>query len=303
MPLSDSNFTIPRPSPEELSEIVRSAHAFIQTLREGFHVLGQPEPFGFPSGSTKAEIMAYLARLEGSLAPAYKTRDEIRTRCERQDIEDLAHCWQPKACRGLSQLVTTYEHILQSWNVTQSGDERHPLQFNLDEVNETDWPPKLHPGALDSISIAAKWIEECVAERESLENARQSDDSDSLPHSEAAPAEAAAGEKDGDKPKNKVKVPSALDVKAWQMSLLLGMKQQAIADKLKEEEKRPCTQGQVSKMITRVKKFLAAGGNLTDVFPKRSETMTYVDPHLLDMGRRRDGRATGQARRSDDDGD
>jgi hypothetical protein len=80
------------------------------------------------------------------------------------------------------------------------------------------------------------------------------------------------------------------DRQAWQLSLLHGVTQQAIADKLNEEHGTTYTQGQVSRMINRAKRHADASG-LADKVPKPTDRERSLDPTKLNLGRRIDKRA------------
>lgn len=74
------------------------------------------------------------------------------------------------------------------------------------------------------------------------------------------------------------------DLEAWQASLVHGVKQQVIADRLNRKYKTTYTQGQVSKMIKRAKKQADASG-LTDRLLPMTRIQS-VDPSRLELGAR-----------------
>ena len=97
--------------------------------------------------------------------------------------------------------------------------------------------------------------------------------------------------------------PPLVAFRAWYFHELLGIRtQQEIADTMTKQG-FPATQGQVSKWLAAVEKYLKAGGLIPTVDElKKPETHT-VDPAIIDMGARQDGRTPHQRPRQDDDAD
>lgn len=79
------------------------------------------------------------------------------------------------------------------------------------------------------------------------------------------------------------------DMKAWQASLLHGMTQQQIADKLNSKYNTTISQGQVSRMIQRATAHADASG-LSDKVTKPAEREKSMDPSRIELGHRTDGR-------------
>ncbi|MCA9095466.1 MAG: hypothetical protein KDA68_18430 [Planctomycetaceae bacterium] len=67
-----------------------------------------------------------------------------------------------------------------------------------------------------------------------------------------------------------------------------GLSQTALAKRFQKENRKPMTQGQVSRQIDAVNEWLATGNLLPDTQPLRE--ITSLDPREIEMGARRDGR-------------
>lgn len=101
-------------------------------------------------------------------------------------------------------------------------------------------------------------------------------------------------------PKAAMKEPCKEALAAYRLWFLQGSKQGAIAEVLSREFHRPISQGQVSKWLKEVKKYLEAGNILPP--PKElHENPASFDPDVLEMGQRQDGRTKRQRPRRDDD--
>jgi len=99
--------------------------------------------------------------------------------------------------------------------------------------------------------------------------------------------------------------PPAIAFRAWYTRDLLAItqgepKQEQIAETMRTQGLR-AQQGQVSKWLKAVKKYLAAGGILPAV--DELDSIDTVDPDVIDMGPRQDGRTPRQRLRRDPDAD
>jgi hypothetical protein len=102
----------------------------------------------------------------------------------------------------------------------------------------------------------------------------------------------------------KRKEPSADAFAAYRLKLVTGETQTNLARLLQEEWKRPVTQGQVSRWLNEVKDWIEAGNVLPDLTATPNTKPTPINPELIDMGERQDGRARHQrGRRNSDDHD
>jgi hypothetical protein len=93
------------------------------------------------------------------------------------------------------------------------------------------------------------------------------------------------------------------DRQAWQLATLYGMTQDKVAAALNKEHGTTYTQGQVSRMITRVKAHAEANG-LAEKVAGRIDRPRTVDPVRLELGARvdkRKPRPSDTARADDDD--
>jgi hypothetical protein len=98
-----------------------------------------------------------------------------------------------------------------------------------------------------------------------------------------------------------IKEPQKIAIAAYRAQFINGKKQQEIAEMLENEFKKPVSQGQVSRWISEVKKYIEAGNVLPD-FPKPTDKPVSIDPDVIDMGERQDRLAKRQRpRKSDDD--
>lgn len=89
-----------------------------------------------------------------------------------------------------------------------------------------------------------------------------------------------------------IKRPPERAFKAWRLRDLTGITNQtAIAEKMTELGD-PCNQGQVSRWLGEVKAYLKAGGVLPEIPAAKRETA--IDPAVIEMGARQDGRSPHQ---------
>lgn len=94
--------------------------------------------------------------------------------------------------------------------------------------------------------------------------------------------------------------PPDIALAAYRIEMATGMNQTDIAAKLQAEFTKPVSQGQVSRWIKAVKKFLKDGNVLPSIEPMTYKPKSF-DPSVLEMGRRQDGRAVRQRDRRDPD--
>lgn len=106
-----------------------------------------------------------------------------------------------------------------------------------------------------------------------------------------------------DDPDEPVTPPKPLNkaFQAWSIRAILGItNQKEIAEEMTRRGV-PATQGQVSKWLGQVEKYLAAGGILPDY--GSGGKPESVDPAVLEMGARQDGLTPRQRQRRDPDAD
>jgi hypothetical protein len=97
--------------------------------------------------------------------------------------------------------------------------------------------------------------------------------------------------------------PPSIAFKAMYVRDVLGVAtQQQIADEMTRQGS-PATQGQVSKWLAAVEEYLKAGGIAPTLDELNKPDIDTVDPNVLDMGARLDGRTLRQRPRRDDDAD
>ena len=96
------------------------------------------------------------------------------------------------------------------------------------------------------------------------------------------------------------KQPPDIALAAYRLEMATGMKQASIAAKLQAEFTKHVSQGQVSRWIRAVKKFLKDGNVLPSIEPMKHKPKSF-DPSVLEMGRRQDRRAKRQRDRRDPD--
>lgn len=84
-------------------------------------------------------------------------------------------------------------------------------------------------------------------------------------------------------PRRVPKEPSSEAFAAYRIQVSLGWTQKQIAEQLTQEFRRPIDQGSVSRMLTQVRKFLKAGGELLPLTSVES-----VDPKVIELGARQD---------------
>ena len=100
-----------------------------------------------------------------------------------------------------------------------------------------------------------------------------------------------------------IKRPPEKAMMAWRLRDLQGINNQTELAKKLTEMGYPATQGQVSRWLEEVKRYLAEGGVLPRIEPLKSKPSS-MDPALLNLGSRRDGRTQRQrSRRADDSRD
>jgi len=88
---------------------------------------------------------------------------------------------------------------------------------------------------------------------------------------------------------------------AWRLRDLMGLKtQQQIADAMSEQLGRKVHQGEISRWLDEVDAYRKAGGIFPDLSRLSSQPQS-IDPDLIDMGPREDGRTSRQRQRRDPD--
>lgn len=146
---------------------------------------------------------------------------------------------------------------------------------------------------------ALPWIgatETMVDEFDALLTASQLDTAAAV----KARAQIAAGD-DGTKPVPKR--PADIAFMAWRLRDLKGYRSQAkIAEAMSKQLGRRVHQGEVSRWLKEVNEYFTAGGVFPDL-PGVHGRPQSVDPVVIDMGRRRDGRTPHQRKQRDPDAD
>ena len=92
---------------------------------------------------------------------------------------------------------------------------------------------------------------------------------------------------------SKRRSPSKEAIAAYRLIFLKGFKQQEAAEYLSKEYGRRISQGTVSRWLRQTEKWIEAG-NVLQLLPKLDSKPQSVDPEILDMGKRQDGRAPHQ---------
>jgi hypothetical protein len=80
------------------------------------------------------------------------------------------------------------------------------------------------------------------------------------------------------------RLPPAHYIMAYRLSFVHQASQSELARILTQELGRPISQPRVSRMLKRVRDFLAAGNVLPDIFPDRGRPPVTMDPSRLDLG-------------------
>ena len=111
-----------------------------------------------------------------------------------------------------------------------------------------------------------------------------------------------AGERTHSQPhRRRMKQPPEHMIQAYRLSILMSVTQAELAELLQGELRRRVTQPEVSRWIKRVKEWLEAGNVLPDMSGERTGKADSVDPAVIEMGRRRDGRSSRQRPKADPD--
>lgn len=100
-------------------------------------------------------------------------------------------------------------------------------------------------------------------------------------------------------PSRSVKRPSDDSFRIYQLSVSTGESQTRVAEIFTQGTGRPMLQGQVSRHLQAVKKWLDAGNHLPELAPPPVRKIAPVDPAELDKGARRDGRTPRQRNKAD----
>lgn len=104
-------------------------------------------------------------------------------------------------------------------------------------------------------------------------------------------------------PKAPARRPPKIAFRAWYVRDVLGVAtQQQIADEMTRQGS-PVTQGQVSKWLAAVEEYRKAGGILPTLDELNKADTDTVDPAIIEMGARLDGRTPRQRPRPDDEAD
>jgi len=98
-----------------------------------------------------------------------------------------------------------------------------------------------------------------------------------------------------------LKQPSDDAFKAYRVWTITGKSQIELARLLESEFKRNVSQGQVSRWLRDVKKWIEAGKVLPDIHGTHSNKPMPMDPAKIDLGPNREGRTKRQRRRADAD--
>jgi len=97
--------------------------------------------------------------------------------------------------------------------------------------------------------------------------------------------------------------PSADAITCYRVHFFTGKPQTEVAEKLTHELKRPITQGQVSKWLKQVTKWIEAGNVLPGFAKPTAGESQAMDPSILNMGKRQDQRTKRQRNRKSVDSD
>lgn len=107
---------------------------------------------------------------------------------------------------------------------------------------------------------------------------------------------------DGDGNPPAIKRPAEKAFQAWRLRDLLGISDQTELAKRMIENGVPATQRQVSKWLSQVEQYLAAG-NVLPPLPTPDKAPQSIDPDVIVMGARQDGRTPRQRAKRDPDAD
>ena len=125
------------------------------------------------------------------------------------------------------------------------------------------------------------------------------EDAQSVKRDSAGEAAAADAKPAGATLLQPIKRPSERAFKAWRLRDLTGINNQVeIACKLIEQG-TPASQGQVSRWLKEVEGYLKVGNILPGLPATLTEEPPSIDPKIIDMGKRLDGRTPRQRRRRD----
>jgi hypothetical protein len=99
-----------------------------------------------------------------------------------------------------------------------------------------------------------------------------------------------------------LKQPSKQDFDVYRYSLATGMKQTTMANdqKLMTLLSKRLSQGQISRCLSRVNKWIKAGNILPDL-PKETTKPSAMDPERIDLGENQEGRTPRQRNRNNED--
>ena len=163
----------------------------------------------------------------------------------------------------------------------------------MQQMTRLHWRTECEPGIAGSDSqvsdIADVLDLTTAALAEMLEQPARKDAPD-----EAKPISQTKGVADARSKKRPLKGPSKEAFVAWQLRYLLGWEQGPIEKKLQEEfPDKIFYQSKVSRMQKSAREFIEAGGVLPPM-EDSAKRVACVDPEVLDMGARQDGRTARQ---------
>jgi hypothetical protein len=189
------------------------------------------------------------------------------------------------------------------------GLEKFVPSNDADELLERYPPEKvknLRP--LRRLIVASKSaVEKAISEAHAVPSSDEMSATDSPPNSgdthhptEVQQSERTTGADAETLTPPSLKEPDKEAFSAYRVHKLLGKNQTETAEMLTREFCRSINQGQVSRWCKAVRKWIAAGG-LMPSEPMTKPTVSSVDPNVLDMGKRADGRTPRQRERRDDE--
>lgn len=264
---------------------------------------------------------APILAIRGRLSPFASSDGRTLGGVTAPTWHELAYvlCWQgleklgEPLCKGLSyarvfEQTEWWRERLKTLHKL-SRDNRHQYQLedlapHIEAFMADDWLPQDYQrqSLVSGICGEATKLGASMPEASDRDHAANADQTNPKVFEQKSPVETSAADTLEKKPANPIKRPPERAFQAWRLRDLQGINSQTeIANKMTEMGVK-ASQGQVSRWLDQVEEYLKAGGIFPTLDPLTHKPDS-VDPSVIEMGQRQDGRTPRQRNRRSDDSD
>jgi len=316
---------LPCLSPNVNERHARSRREQIEAIKQMGELLnGRPGEFPFPKGELSLKLKKYkntnLALLLDNISRvcwqllrlldqihfvlAKKGREGYKPLLKKPDYtvaQILQHyVYLPKPCQAWMGILKPFREPIISDLLGEEPLSAHELRVIWDEVADKAQKVDSH---LDRLRNLSYWNEQNYRNALTEFGNHIRELFDKLDHigrllESRLKGKKRTGQADSGKAgetKKLIQEPSKEANQAYQLCYATGKSQQEVAEIMSKALRRKVNQGQVSRWITQVKKWRGANGLPVDEPGKKLPAVT-IDPDALDLGKRTDGRITGDPR-------